>query len=478
MSNRLRLRRTLQETEAAFEFCWGVLASIRDGVPDSKAVEDFLDYQYRLAEILFRLDGANRRIEEKRMNLVREKNRVDQAWFHKRIKRLGGFQHAIGDLIDIGRALGDAFAWFFYREEQDLLRQHLSHERITEFPEGVGAKGELEFIRNTKGANGQLLLYHGVTTILRHGDVSFVDLETLRVSCLGELKSRQARPGELEITVHLVGPRDRPKPIDMSQLPRRAGAPDPMPPDMVDRFRRQIKGMADSFTPVQKNENLGITEEGYLAGLRRVGQQLRGQLAVYDRCGEGLLLAGYRVCQEPGLRCLLTTKFDAELVRGIEDHVPALVDQARRENPLDENSLIIGYIDTRSFHGMVPVFWWPIDLELAKEIYFRRVAVVTVFNPAPIIRRLRVEGFEISRVGKSRRYKVTKRIGDLRLEIGDLDYFTRMVQDSLLGEDAIVELFRRVAAIAASGRVEPFTRIDLDIRQQFRPVPAALPDRQ
>ena len=53
----------------------------------------------------------------------------------------------------------------------------------------VGERGELEFVKNIKHLEGNLTLFHGITNMLRHGDFSFVDLQRLRITEIGELKA-------------------------------------------------------------------------------------------------------------------------------------------------------------------------------------------------------------------------------------------------------------------------------------------------
>ena len=69
--------------------------------------------------------------------------------------------------------------------------------------------GEIQFIRHVPVVAGHLVLYHGITTFLRVGDVSLISLDgTRRVAAIGELKTRPDHEDEmLNISLLLHGPR-------------------------------------------------------------------------------------------------------------------------------------------------------------------------------------------------------------------------------------------------------------------------------
>src|SRR5207237_18409 len=72
---------------------------------------------------------------------------------------------------------------------------------------GVGGIGEREFLRRFPALDGAMVLHHGITTLLRIGDVSLIDLRTLRVRAIGEIKTAKSKTDErqLSITLSLIG---------------------------------------------------------------------------------------------------------------------------------------------------------------------------------------------------------------------------------------------------------------------------------
>jgi hypothetical protein len=118
--------------------------------------------------------------------------------------KLNGYTKAIEEALAIGRALGDGFAWLFYERDPDLIREHFKRQRQKLLPPGVGGMGESVALKKLQGLGGQLLIYHGTTTFLRMGDISFIDLKTMRVASVGEIKTRSLGGNKYEMNLRLV----------------------------------------------------------------------------------------------------------------------------------------------------------------------------------------------------------------------------------------------------------------------------------
>src|SRR5207249_3075283 len=152
--------------------------------------------QSTLADALYKIEERRQLIGRRQKTLVARKDRYDARWFTAQMRSLGRRATALTALTEIGKSIGDAFVWFFYHRSQPLLQHHLRRPSPGRIPTGIGGRGELEFVRRTHLPN-HFLLYHGVTSFLKIGDVSFVDRRTLEVVAIGELKSQQLRPGTI-----------------------------------------------------------------------------------------------------------------------------------------------------------------------------------------------------------------------------------------------------------------------------------------
>jgi hypothetical protein len=469
------IRTVFDRAEEAYKFCWRVLTALRGATDSPDLVSGLLNFQTTLATAVFDLNNICLALEKERKALVRRKNELPHPRFLAGVKRLGRLQEATRDAVDLGKALGDAFAWFFYHKEHAALKQHREHEAITELPTGIGAAGELEFIKNTRVINGHLVLYHAITNILRNGDVSFIDLKDFTLAGLGELKTHCPASGELRVTIHCTS---RKHPSLIFNLPECPNPPPPRPqlePKRDARLKRQLQAMSQSLGNKPKDGHFNLEEVSYLPALDRIGVALKTSPDAYEQCGEGLLLAGYQVNDLQSLfgRLVRRKKDMKDRVHRVGGYVLPLVDKSQSGSPDNANQISIDTLRPLQPVGAVPLLWWPIATDLAERIYFEDVVVVTIFNPAHVVRRLRELGFDVKRVGKSGRHEVAKRIGNAELVVGGLERYTTLVQGQLWSEDLVVRVLSRIDELVKSGKVGVNTRVFLDIQQIYHHAPVA-----
>src|ERR1700731_315751 len=176
---RKQIRHLIDEAELSYRKVWSTLVSMKTGVGlDGNAI---LAFQPTLASALFRLDDGYRKLIQAQRSDIRRKASIPEQRFRQRMRAIAEDLKALRSTMKIGRDIGDAFAWAFLREDQELIENHFSHPPNPHTPPGIGGRGELEFVRQFRPA-GFLMLYHGATSFLRVGDVSFVDLKSGRVT--------------------------------------------------------------------------------------------------------------------------------------------------------------------------------------------------------------------------------------------------------------------------------------------------------
>jgi hypothetical protein len=431
--------------------------------------QDLIQFQPTLAQALGNLDRADRDLEQGRKDLVKQKAKLPPEQFRSEITRLGNYQRAIGEATQLGKSLGDAFAWFFYQNELPRLYKHLEHEPVTEIPTGTGNAGELAFIKNVPVVDGHLVLYHGITTILRHGDVSLIDLDTFKLTCLGELKSRATDDGEITITAHFIGPRDRPLPPFVRHAPVLSQLSEPLPPKRLERFRRQLEGMAASFKPIPAREELKIEQDTYFPVLMKLIDQLERADVVYEQCGEGLLLVGFRTDATQSLFDKLFSTFDAmSRLQGLGPHVQRLIDMRPTSARDNANSIIISPFGRATLPGATPLFWCPLSLAFLEKLFFLDAIIVTVYNPAHLIRKLREQGYQV-RLLANHRYDIHKTVAKHRISLGGFDYWLRLIQDHLVDEEVVLRILSHAHSLVESGKVKGKVHMPFYFSQQFGP---------
>jgi hypothetical protein len=469
MTAEIAIKNVLDKVQSAYATCWQVLAGMRKPQVSPTFGADLLRFQPTLAQALYDLNQLYLDFGRQRADLVCRKLTMPTALFLAEIKQLGRYQEALKEATYFGKTLGDAFAWFFYRRDLGHLRSHLEHKPITEIPTGTGQIGEFEFIRNLPIIDEHFVLYHGVTTILRHGDISLVDLNTFRPTALGELKSQRIGPGKVTITVHLVGPKDRPFPATIRNAPRGAMPPGKLPPDLIERLQRQIQGMAESFEPRISNDSVELHTKHHFASLVKVVREATESKAAFEKCGDGLLLTAFRIDEYKTLfEKLLGPPFDtASRVQGVDKFVRGLIDQSQPQGPNNANRLDIGRVGATTLPGMTPLCWCPIDLGTIERIILKDVVVTTVYNPAHFARKLREKGFIVQPATRGE-YKVSKRVGDLVMSLQGLDYFQRLVREHLIDEDAVVQTICQMDDLVASGKAGSRAKISLEFSERFQ----------
>ena len=467
MLTRADLCQALDHADIAFQDCWLTLSRMKSVQLDSAAGERLLKFQPTLAEALFRLDKLRRVALQESRALIERKRQLNSDWFANRIRTLARYRLAVDDAIKIGRTIGDAFAWFFYIESQDIIEQHAQHVPVSGMPDGIGGKGELEFIKHAH-TPGYMLLYHGVTTFLRVGDISFVHLATWRVVALGELKSQKVAPNQLRITLHMLGTdRDRMPFADpvVNIVPgAKQPAGTPLSLDAQARLKRQMKAMGAAMEPQTTEGNEEVRDSYQTDELRTLADDLRFTSHAYVQVGAGLLITAVRPRVANSLRGRVLSDVSGEkIVQKLSGLTKRVVGIMR---PLpSENFLFIGELDTGVVLGHRPLFWSSIDAQFLKSLYFKEIITVTCYNPGHLFAKLRKHDFAVQVAAGARAplFTVSKRIGNHQFAVPDMAFFLGLVQNNMFREDKVIEMVLALAARASSGELPDNARIQLAI---------------
>jgi len=465
----------MEEAAASYDVCWTYLCDIKT----SNISEDprpLVDFQPRLAAAIAALSRLYAQIARERRELVRSKASLSANWFTARQRLLDARQRALNYAINTGRCLGDSFAYFFYRNDSYLLQNHLSQPAVPHAPTGIGGIGELEFVKNVKTVHGKMMLYHGITSILRIGDVSLIDLKTHRVAGLAELKSWSPEKGRVEVNLIAVGPG-----LKRSSTGTEVPLGDALKPKITlsagakDRLARQLKKIGETFKKDKNPEGdtkLRIESRNHMRALDRLVRNARRRKFSFVKVDNGLVLGAIR----SPFRSLLanaTQELNAGNALNSEDlisHLTNLMDKTRVDNSLSIGMLV--YDDNgRLSHltGMAQLFWWDLSLRTLHALIFHEVIVVTIFNHAHILKSFERMGFKVELQPKGG-YRITKKIGGHVMELGEASYFFQMIQRHLFTEsfilEAIGDLEKRAEEKSVEGRYDA-VHMDLRFNQEI-----------
>jgi len=472
---RRRVKHIVDKAEHEFTWCWSVLADLRFNI-EKVGILELVEWQPRLAKALFALERCYHELKHQDKALVKRKASVKDAYLRSQLQKSRALRAILDRTIDIGRVLGDSFAWLFYQKEHKLMSDHQKRKHVPRMATGVGGMGEITYLENLPVVNDYLVIYHGTTTFLRLGDISMVDMRSFQVVAIGELKSHRLSPTEITINVNLVGeklPRDL---VPRAKAPRRR---DRKPPSAVkldqkqtERLRRQVSAIGAAFKQPAVNRfegNHDLTVEWNIDKLADVAARANTTRAAYIKADRGLLLMALRLRK----RTLWSTFAKApkssflSKLDGLGKAPREIIDPA-----LPNNSVTIGWLlyppkERYSLMvGMRPIAWWSLPKDVLESLIFRRLAVMTLYNPAFLIKDLRDLGYAVQ-CDPDATLTVTKPFRGASLLLAGFDYYRLLIQRYLLPETAVLAMLANsLAAIEAKEFPMPAT-IALDFRFEF-----------
>ena len=145
-------------------------------------------------------------------------------------------------------------------------------------PPGIGGRGELAFIDSVY-CETHFILYHGITTFLRLGDISFIERESWRVTHIGELKTVQESLTQGAIKLHLIGEPDGTPPKllrksditvpSSSKFEQRTTATVVLTQRMLLRLKRQAQHIGKAFSECDAKARLAIHDSYHIEELKK-----------------------------------------------------------------------------------------------------------------------------------------------------------------------------------------------------------------
>jgi hypothetical protein len=419
-----------------------------------------LELQPLLARTLSHLNTVYHLVRAEQRALVARKKTLSERFFRQRMGSLARHAAAIAEVMRISRHIGDLFAWFWYQNDRDLLQQQLAAQPGKDFPVHLGGAGELAFIERHQRLENRFVLYHGITSILRIGDISLIELLPggPRIHSLAELKTQRQWQDNLRVWV--IGHRPR---KDQRQEP---AAPPQLTTETADpqRLLRQLRRMAQTSIALPVDGQFNRTARTYFDQLEKLARLFsRRKLGACVRASEGLGLVALLHHRRRSLAAMLLhphplvpQKLDPgcfELARQIISGSPAAPPEIYLD-PLDFS------VDAR----WVPAFWVGLSAELVWDVIVGKAAVWSIYSPAYLIEKLRAAGFRVER-GPNGWYMLTYDLPGLKMSTPDISQVLVAIRRRLLREESAVELMIEPASKIAAGEIRPFMGLAICLRQ-------------
>jgi hypothetical protein len=461
----------LIDAEQKLAWCTRVVGALSGYKFDKATGEDVIEFQQRLYRIIADLEALYRRIKREEKRLIGAKARYIPVWFAKRMAQLSAYSKKLRDGLTLARAVGDGFVWFFYERDPQLIEEHLKLQPQLLLPPDLGAAGERILLENLRGVDGKFMLYHGITSLLRIGDFSFVDMTSLRVACLAELKTTRIDSQRINLSLSIIsGDKDQiPKfPVREPSEPREPAPPLSAP--MQARFERQRKVMQDSIVAAKEVRD-GLTISGDLGfhyrELEDVVRRSHARTFEYVKAGDGLIIGAWRI---PGSRSYgaPSPKRLIKCMPEVASDMPAwatkILDAGSTWNSVAYGGLG-GNDGLRARSTGLPFFAWPVDPQVLADIAFERVVIITLFNAGHLIKRLHASGYEVELDEEGRLRRATKQVDNKLIELENYSYFMSLVPWALMTEDAVMSMIEQT--------IEATKSVPLDkhpAKVEFRPV--------
>lgn len=480
MSSRKRIRQVLDTAEQQLSDAWSILATFRSAKPSPRIVE----FQSILLTVLVDLERARNDIGKERRAYIARKASCNAAWFTRRMRQLAQYEDMVTGASGIARALGDAFAWFFYQFDRGLLAEHAKCAATNIPPLTLGGRGERAFLHSVKQMEGRFVLHHGITTILRLGDFSLIDLKAFRVAGIGELKTVGVDGNALQVEARVLTTNER---FNLQALPAFADNSPPrdtLPPSFRDRLRRQISRMGGALkqadkTRTQRQVSLFGQSNTGVAELNTLMARAKCDRFTVRRASRGLIMLAYK--PRP-------TRLFHRLSPGRRIPTDGLVEMAAREfidgavSGSPYNAIIFGSLQYDATSrpmlqlGAIPLFWWwDLDLEYVRQLLFQEAVVTTLFNPAPLLTGLEALGLRVTKCHLPYDVSLEGGDGSTVFALENFEYFARLITHSLFTEDQVAALVREMVGEVQKMGLKPGGRVKLEFSHMLPGTEKVLP---
>lgn len=457
-ANEVRL--VIEKADKALNNCFDMLVDFRYG--RDNASDAVYNFQPQLAECLSALMEFYQKLHREKDELIKLKTSLNSMEFTELISTNAKYSQAVKTVIEIGKNLGDAYAWFFYKDNRDELERQFEHDPTGLYVSGIGGKGELEFIKRNKNFDGFYVLYHGITTMLRVGDFSLFD-PSHGIIGVGELKTREIDNG-LQVSGTITSKTkinvpnstiNQKKSIAEQIVDLKKEYP------RIEKQLQEQEKLLDILTPDKSLTQYSSYDYDILAGLTP-------QTPVVSNSDKSLLLVAVW-SQDTSLFDVL---IESEMVDSLPESfaLDAVGEQAKSliDPTIPHNMFFLGPMDTRVNILSIPIMWWKIDESLCRDIYFHRVHVMTIFNPAKLLNYYIQDGFTVSTADRLDKFVVNKTVSidgnNVDVSLGHFNSICYLISNSLMKTKDVFEGTRLICQEILNRGYQEATKVDIRFR--------------
>ena len=441
----------IDNAQTVFEDCWNTLSKVKSKSVKLSENTEFLEFQGKLANQIYNLN-----IFAEKISIEIKNNLENEPYKSKLIE----YREKLNIAASIGISLGDAYAWIFYMQERDLLNSHLKHCKNPPYREKIGLKAEIKLIETIHYFKKYFIIYHGITSYLRLGDISLYCFKNKKIVSIAEIKTKKMEYFKIHQVFHFVGLKDTEfyKNIleDQEIIKENDNTTNY---EQIDRLNRQIESIANG---IKVNEKEPIRKE------RVRNYDLCKKLNTfifnskkYIKLSNLLVLVKIKNKHKKLSNNLFSNykeKFERSM-DGINELILKIIDKNRYDNSL----CITGFhysnkLEIINNYGIPPTFWLPIKINNIKKIIFLNTIIKSIFNPEKFENLLLDEGF--IKDNDSFKYKNEK--NGVTVEIPGLSYYHSLICQHFISEKTIIDIVKKYKDL--SSVAEKNMKVDIDFK--------------
>ena len=107
--------------------------------------------------------------------------------------------------------------------------------------------------------------------------------------------------------------------------------------------------------------------------------------------------------------------------------------------------------------------WWDIEDEKCRDLYFYKLEVATIFNPAKLLQKYVDDGFKIIDFGELKKIKIQKEFDGKRIRLERFDAICYLVVNSLMETNKVYGSSKLVSDTIQNQGFTQNTKVDLKI---------------
>lgn len=470
MISREDVRVAINEAEVEYLKAWSALEAMRLTDPPITA-DALLSLQSALATGIYKLARTYHDLSAEKRSYIERKEELTDQWFRNRMRLLNDYQEAIHTAISVGKSIGDAFAWFFYHRERKLLLEHGKHPVISIPPIGAGGRGELALAKSAQVINGHLLLHHGITNLLRNGDISVISIPDMEVIAIAEIKTMPLDARTLQISMVVAGTdREKLERFINATLPKGRQGDSPaqrLSQQPQVRLSRQLDQIGRSLARPDADRNESLHLQSSIQDLKKVFDVQGHVPASVHRVGRSQVVVRMDLRDKTLADRIMRGPSPSQLnkMEGLEEATIGTTVENRTLNSLYIGEPYNPSAKSSTSPVLVPMFWWPIDRSIPKSLIFHKTILFSIFNVGPFLREIQKLGFEV--VVDGHRYAARKPHKGNVIHLENLQFYFNLIVLGFTRADSIMGIINKLLEAIEEGELPLDTRIELAITQEL-----------